>query len=138
MRLDEDLELPAYAHAGDAGLDLLAAESVTLAPFERAAVRTGIAIAIPEGYAGFVLPRSGSALERGLALANSPGLVDSHYRGEIRVVAVNLDPSSPIVIAKGDRIAQLVIGPVVRAVLDIRDRLDETARGEGGFGSTGL
>lgn len=137
-RIDADLPMPAYAHDGDAGMDLSAAEDVTLAPFERAGVGTGIAIAIPEGHAGFVQPRSGLALRKGLALVNSPGLIDSHYRGEIRVVLVNLDPTESIVIQRGERIAQLVIQPVVRALPYEVDALDRTARGDDGFGSTGV
>lgn len=137
-RLDPDLPLPRYAHEGDAGLDLYAAESVTLAPFERALVPTGIAVAIPEGFAGFVQPRSGLAIRHGLSLVNTPGLIDSHYRGEIKVIAINLDPSEVLVINRGDKVAQLVIQPIVRAALVECDELDETARGEGGFGSTGV
>jgi dUTP pyrophosphatase len=137
-RLDRDLPLPAYAHEGDAGLDLRAAIDVTLAPFERAAVPTGVAVAIPEGHAGFVQPRSGLALRSGLSFANTPGLIDAHYRGEIKVVAVNLDPSTPIEIHRGDKIAQLVIQAVVHAVPVAVDSLDETVRGDAGFGSTGV
>ncbi len=136
-RLDAGLPLPSYAHEGDAGLDLYSAVDLTLAPFCRALVPTGLAVAIPEGHAGFVLPRSGLAARSGLSLVNAPGLIDSHYRGEIKVVAVNLDPSAPIEIRRGDRIAQLVVQPVVRAELYVVDELDPTARGEGGFGSTG-
>ncbi len=136
-RLDSSVPLPAYAHTGDAGLDLTASEGTTLAPGQRALIGTGIAIAIPEGYAGFVQPRSGLALRQGLGLVNSPGLIDSHYRGEIKVVAINLDPETPIEIHKGDRIAQLVIQPVARVQI-VESDLDETARGEGGFGSTGV
>jgi len=136
-RLDAGLPVPSYAHDGDAGLDLYAAADVTLAPFERALVPTGIAAAIPEGHAGFVLPRSGLAARSGLSLVNAPGLIDSHYRGEIKVIAVNLDASTPIEIRRGDRIAQLVIQPVVRVEVKEADSLDTTARGEGGFGSTG-
>ena len=136
-RLDAGLPLPSYAHDGDAGLDLYAAADVTLAPFERALVPTGIAVAIPEGHAGFVLPRSGLAARSGLSLVNSPGLIDSHYRGEIKVIAINLDASTPIEIRRGDRIAQLVIQPVARVEVKEADSLDTTARGEGGFGSTG-
>jgi dUTP pyrophosphatase len=138
LRVDKGLPLPAYAHEGDAGLDLLAAEDVRIPPFGRALVSTGIAVAIPEGYAGFVQPRSGLALKHGLSLVNTPGLIDSHYRGEVRVVAVNLDAETPITIARGDKIAQLVVQPVVRCELRESDSLDETARGEGGFGSTGV
>lgn len=137
-RLDPSLPLPAYAHEGDAGLDLFAAEDVTLEPFERALISTGIAIAIPQGYAGFVQPRSGLAIKQGLSLVNTPGLIDSHYRGEIKVIAINLDPAVPIAISRGDKLAQLVIQSVERVTLDVVDSLDETVRGEGGFGSTGV
>jgi dUTP pyrophosphatase len=137
-RTDTGLPLPAYAHEGDAGLDLYAAESVTLQPFERCLVPTGIAVSIPEGYAGFVQPRSGLAVRSGLSLVNTPGLIDSHYRGEIKVIAVNLDAQTPIEIERGDKIAQLVIQPVARVTLAEVDTLDATARGEGGFGSTGV
>jgi dUTP pyrophosphatase len=136
-RLDKDLSLPAYAHQGDAGLDLLAAEDVTLEPGQRAAVPTGIAIALPEGVAGFIHPRSGRALKEGLALANAPGLIDSGYRGEIKVLVVNLDNRSPINIRRGDKIAQLVVQRVETADIEEVEELPGTARGEGGFGSTG-
>lgn len=138
LRLDPDLPLPSYAHPGDAGLDLFAATDVVLVPFERALVPTGVAVAIPEGHAGFVQPRSGLALRSGLSFVNTPGLIDSHYRGEIKIVAVNLDPTTPIEISRGDRIAQLVVQRVERCELIELDELPETARGEGGFGSTGL
>ncbi len=137
-RLDTELPLPRYAHEGDAGLDLYAAEDITLAPFDRVLVPTGIAVAIPEGFAGFVQPRSGLAIRQGLSLVNTPGLIDSHYRGEIKVICINLDASVPISISRGDKIAQLVIQPVVSAELVEVTELDETVRGEGGFGSTGL
>jgi dUTP pyrophosphatase len=129
--------LPSYAHDGDAGLDLYSATDVTLAPFQRALVSTGVAVAIPEGHAGFVLPRSGLATRSGLSLVNAPGLIDSHYRGEVKVVAVNLDPEVPIEIRRGDRIAQLVVQAVAWAEPAEVAELDATARGEGGFGSTG-
>lgn len=138
LQIDPSLPLPAYAHEGDAGLDLYAASDITLAPFERALVPTGVAVAIPEGYAGFVLPRSGLAAKMGLSLVNAPGLIDSHYRGEIKVIAINSDAAAPIALRRGDRIAQLVIQRVERAELIPVDSLDETARGEGGFGSTGV
>ena len=137
-RLDPDLPLPSYEHLGDAGLDLYAAEDAELPPGPRALVPTVIAVAIPEGYAGFVQPRSGLALKRGLSIVNTPGLIDSHYRGEIRVIAVNLDPAEAIRIARGEKIAQLVIQRVERVDLIEADELDDTARGEGGFGSTGV
>ncbi len=137
-RLDPDVELPSYAYAGDAGLDLRANEDIVLKPFERRLVSTGLAIAIPEGYAGFVQPRSGLALRKGLSMANTPGLVDAHYRGELKVCAVNLDSEIPIEIKKGERIAQLVIQKVPVVDLVEVDELDETDRGAGGFGSSGL
>ena len=136
-RLDPSVELPSYAYTGDAGLDLRANEDVTLAPHERRLISTGLAVAIPEGYAGFVQPRSGMALKRGLSMANTPGLIDSHYRGELKVLAVNLDAHEPIHVAKGERIAQLVIQRVPVVTLVEVDELDETDRGAGGFGSSG-
>jgi dUTP pyrophosphatase len=136
--LDPGLPLPAYAHAGDAGMDLYASADVTLQPLERALIPTGIAVAIPEGYAGFVQPRSGLAIKQGLSLVNTPGLIDSHYRGEIKVIAINLDATTPIRIARGDKVAQFVIQAVERALLQEVGELDVTARGEGGFGSTGV
>lgn len=136
-RLDPAVELPSYAYVGDAGLDLRANEDVTLAPHERCLISTGLAIAIPEGYAGFIQPRSGMALKRGLSMANTPGLIDSHYRGELKVLAVNLDAKTPIHIEKGERIAQLVIQQVPVVTLIEVDELDETDRGAGGFGSSG-
>ena len=136
-RLDPDLPLPAYAHEGDAGLDLYAREAVTLAPGARAAVGTGVAIALPPGYAGFVLPRSGLALRHGLSKVNTPGLVDAGYRGEIRVLLINHDPSTPVTLARGDRIAQLVVQRVERVELVEVETLPESTRGAGGFGSSG-
>lgn len=137
-RLDTGLPVPRYAHEGDAGLDLYSGESVTLEPMQRSLVPTGIAVAIPEGFAGFVQPRSGLAVRSGLGIVNTPGLIDSHYRGEIKVIVINLDPEDPVVIGRGDKIAQLVIQPVARCSLVEVDELDATARGEGGFGSTGV
>ncbi len=137
-RLDPSVELSSYAYEGDAGLDLRANEDVTLEPHERTLVSTGLAIAIPDGYAGFVQPRSGMALKRGLSLANTPGLIDAHYRGELKVIAVNLDASEPIHIERGERIAQLVIQKVPVVTLVEVDELDETDRGTGGFGSSGV
>lgn len=136
-RLDLTVELPSYAYAGDAGLDLRASESVVLKPLERRLVSTGLAIAIPEGYAGFVQPRSGLALRKGLSMVNTPGLIDAHYRGELKVCAVNLDSQNDIVIERGERIAQLVIQKVPVVTLTEVDELDETDRGTGGFGSSG-
>ena len=137
-RLDEDVELPRYAYPGDAGLDLRSNADLVLEPFERKLIPTGLAIAIPEGYAGFVQPRSGLALKQGLSFPNTPGLIDSHYRGELKVVAINLDPQNPILINKGDRIAQLVIQEVPVVYLVEVKELDETDRGSGGFGSSGV
>ncbi|WP_077597933.1 dUTP diphosphatase [Olsenella urininfantis] len=137
-RLDPTVELPAYAYGGDAGLDLRSSEDVVLAPLERKLVSTGLAIAIPDGYAGFVQPRSGLALREGLSMANTPGLIDAHYRGELKVCAINLDPNNEIHISRGERIAQLVIQKVpVVALVEVRE-LDETDRGTGGFGSSGV
>ena len=137
-RLDDSVELPTYAYEGDAGLDMRASESVVLRPFERRLIGTGLAVAIPDGYAGFVQPRSGLALKHGLSMANTPGLVDAHYRGELKVCAINLDPNNDIHISRGDRIAQLVIQrvPVVDLV-EVKE-LDVTDRGIGGFGSSGV
>lgn len=135
--LDPSIDLPSYARSGDAGLDLVAAADVTLKPFERAAIPTGLAVAIPEGYAGFVHARSGRALREGLALVNAPGLIDSGYRGEIKVLATNLDPSDPIYVKRGEKIAQLVIQPVETVAPEPVDELPASERGAGGFGSTG-
>ena len=137
-RLDSSLEMPAYAYAGDAGLDLRAAEDAVLKPFERKLVSCGIAVAIPQGYAGFVLPRSGLAAKHGISIVNAPGLIDSNYRGEIKAILVNLDPENAFEISRGDRIAQLVIMAVPPVVLEEVDELSETVRGEGGFGSSGV
>lgn len=136
-RLDPDLPLPSYARSGDAGLDLLAATDVTLAPGERHAVPTGVAVAIPPGYAGFVHARSGRALKEGLALVNAPGLIDAGYRGEIKVIVVNLDPKEKIGIARGEKIAQLVVQRVEEVELDEVAALPDSERGPSGFGSTG-
>lgn len=137
-RLDPSVELPTYAYSGDAGLDLRSNEDVTLAPHERRLIATGLAVAIPEGYAGFVQPRSGLALREGLSMANTPGLIDAHYRGELKVCAVNLDNEKSIHIERGERIAQLVIQRVPVVNLIEVDELDETDRGAGGFGSSGV
>ena len=135
-RLDPDLPVPAHAHPGDGGVDLHAAEAVTLAPGERAIVPTGIAVAIPAGHAGFVVPRSGLAARDGVSIVNAPGLVDSGYRGEIKVILVNLGPNA-VDIARGDRIAQLVVMSVETQEFEVVDELPDSPRGEGGFGSTG-
>lgn len=135
--LDGDMPMPRYQHEGDAGLDLPSRVDLVLEPGERAMIPTGIAVAIPQGYAGFVLPRSGLASRHGIALVNSPGLVDSSYRGEMAVVMINTDKNKAFHIKRGDRIAQLVIQKVVEATTIQIDELDETTRGAGGFGSTG-
>ena len=132
----EGLPLPAYATAGAAGMDVVAAEAMTLAPGARAAVATGFAIAIPEGFEVQVRPRSGLALKHGITCLNTPGTIDSDYRGEVKVILINLG-DAPFPIARGERIAQLVPAPVQRATLAIVDALDDTDRGSGGFGSTG-
>ena len=137
-RLDKSLDMPEYAYVGDAGLDLKAAENAVLAPFERKLVSCGVAIAIPEGFAGFVMPRSGLAAKHGISIVNSPGLIDSNYRGEIKAILVNLDSEQKFEIRHGDRIAQLVILPVPVVRLDEVDELDSTERGSGGFGSSGV
>lgn len=135
--LDETITPPAYAHASDAGADLCSTIDVTLAPFERRVVPTGIALALPEGYAGFVHPRSGLSSKHGITVVNAPGTIDAGYRGEIKVPLINLDPKESMTISRGDRIAQLVIQEIKQAVFTIVESLDDSDRGEGGFGSTG-
>lgn len=130
--------VPHYAHPGDAGADLHSAEAVTLAPGERALVGTGVSIALPNGFAAFVVPRSGLAAKHGITIVNSPGTVDAGYRGEIKVALLNTDQAAPFEIAVGDRIAQLIIMPVTRAQFIPVETLPGSARGEGGFGSTGV
>lgn len=137
QRLDPDVELPQYARSGDAGLDLRASEDVELAPGKRAMVPTGLAIALPEGYAGFVQPRSGLAAREGLSIVNTPGLIDSGYRGELKIIAINTDDEHTIHIKRGDRIAQLVIQEVPVVHLVEVDELEASERGVAGFGSTG-
>ena len=137
QRLDPGVVLPGRPHVGDAGLDLRSAVDVEVAPGERAMVPTGLAVAIPEGHAGLVLPRSGLASKQGLTLANAPGLIDAGYRGEVICAVVNLDPSTPVRIARGDRIAQLVVVAVPEVTPIMVDELPPTTRGTGGFGSTG-
>lgn len=136
-RLDPDVPLPSYAHSGDAGADLVTTADATIAPGERAVLGTGIAVALPEGYVGFVTPRSGLAARYGLSMVNSPGVLDAGYRGEIRLVLVNHDPREPVALRRGDRVAQLVIQRVERAVFREVGELPGSDRGEGGFGSTG-
>jgi len=135
--LDPIAQLPNYAHPGDAGADLVTTEDMELAPFERKLVPTGLAIALPNGYAAFVHPRSGLAAKQGLTIVNAPGTVDAGYRGEIKVALYNTDPTTPIVLRRGDRIAQLVIQQVARARFIQAERLPGSDRGEGGFGSSG-
>ena len=136
-RLHQEARAPAQAHPGDAGYDLCAAESAVLRPGERASVGTGIAVAIPDGCAGLVLPRSGLAARHGITLPNAPGLIDSGYRGELRVLLLNTDRAEPFEVSVGDRIAQLVLVRLEPAPLEEVESLEETARGLGGFGSTG-
>ena len=135
-RLDPDLPLPRRAHPGDAGVDLQSAVTVSLLPGERKTIATGIAIAIPDGYAGLVTPRSGLAARHGLSIVNTPGLVDSGYRGELRIALINLGDEK-VDIIRGDRIAQLVITPVETAEFVEVEDLPDSSRGDGGFGSTG-
>jgi dUTP pyrophosphatase len=136
-RLTEAARPPARAHPGDAGYDLFAAEAAAIEPGRRASVGTGLAVAIPDGCAGLVLPRSGLAARHGVTIPNAPGLIDAGYRGELRVLLLNADPDVAFDVAVGDRIAQLLVVPFEAAPLEEADSLDDTARGHGGFGSTG-
>jgi dUTP pyrophosphatase len=137
VRIDAGLPLPSYAHPGDAGLDLLATVDVDVAPAERVLVPTGLSIALPDGYAAFIHPRSGLAIREGLTVANAPGTVDAGYRGEIKVGLVNLDAQRTVAVRRGDRIAQLVVQRVERVVFHEVERLPGSVRAAGGFGSTG-
>jgi len=137
QRLDPGVPVPGYAHPGDAGVDLVTTVDAEVPAGERVLLPTGIAIALPEGYAAFVHPRSGLAVRYGVSLVNAPGTVDAGYRGEIKVSLVNLDPSEPVVLHRGDRIAQLVVQKVEHAVFHEVERLPGSDRGEGGFGSSG-
>jgi dUTP pyrophosphatase len=137
LKLKDEAIAPTRAHAGDAGLDLYACESAHLGPGERWGVGTGVAVEIPEGHAGLVLPRSGLAREHGITLVNSPGLIDAGYRGELRVLLMNTDPAEIFRVEPGDRIAQLVITPIALAEPVETSALGDSARGEGGFGSSG-
>jgi dUTP pyrophosphatase len=137
VRVDSDLPLPSYAHPGDAGLDVVTSIDAIVPPGERVLLPTGIAIALPSGYAAFLHPRSGLAVTYGVSLVNAPGTIDAGYRGEIAVSLINLDPREPVVLSRGDRIAQLVIQRVEYAVLHEVESLPGTDRGAGGFGSTG-
>ena len=138
QRLDPDVPVPTYAHPGDAGADLVSTQDVTLAPGERAAVPTGVAIAMPAGYVGLIHPRSGLALKHGVGMVNAPGTIDAGYRGEIKVLLINHDPDNPFVIHRGDRIAQLIIQRVEHALFHEVGQLPGSDRGDGGFGSTGV
>jgi dUTP pyrophosphatase len=138
VRIDPELPLPEYAKPGDAGVDLRATGDVVLAPGGgRALVPTGVAVAIPRGYAGFIQPRSGLAMRHGVTCLNTPGLIDADYRGELKVLLVNTDPVEPFEVRRGERVAQLVIQAVEHADFVEVDELDETERGDGGFGHTG-
>lgn len=137
ITLLDDVPLPAYAHPGDAGADLVTTVDVELAPGERVVVPTGVSIALPDGYAAFVHPRSGLAAKHGLTVVNAPGTVDAGYRGEIRVTLLNTDAREPVVLHRGDRVAQLVVQKVERARFVRAERLPGSHRGEGGFGSSG-
>lgn len=137
-RLDPDIPLPGYAHAGDAGADLVTTSDLVLAPGERAVVGTGVAIALPAGYAAFVHPRSGLAARVGLSVVNTPGTIDAGFRGEIRVCLINHDLREPVVLRRGDRIAQLVVQQVATAVFRLVPELPASPRGDGGYGSTGV
>lgn len=134
----EESFVPCYAHETDAAMDLRSAEAVFLGPMERALVRCGISIAIPDGYAGLVIPRSGLAARHGVTVLNGPGLIDSGYRGEVCVSLVNLDPTNAFEVSKGDRIAQLMLVAVPKVTIELVDSLPESDRGVGGFGSSGL
>ncbi len=137
VRLDRDLPPPSYAHPGDAGADLRTTVDVSLAPGERCLVPTGIALAVPEGYVALVHPRSGLAARHGLSILNTPGTVDAGYRGEVKVLLVNLDPREPLELRRGDRVAQLVVQRVEQVRFQEVDVLPTSARGDGGYGSTG-
>lgn len=137
-QLDPDLPIPKYAHKDDAGCDLYSRTDLILKPGERALMPTGIQVAIPVGYAGFIQPRSGIALTHGISIVNSPGIVDSSYRGEIKVILINLDKKKTVKLKKGEKVCQLTIQKVEKADFELVDDLDKTKRGGGGFGSTGL
>jgi dUTP pyrophosphatase len=136
-RLDAEVPLPLYALPGDAGADIVTARDITLAPGERAVLPTGLAIALPDGYAAFVHPRSGLAARAGLGMVNAPGTIDAGYRGEVKVIVINHDRSAPLHLARGERIAQLVVQRVERVEFREVEELPESVRGSGGHGSTG-
>ena len=137
-RLDTDIDMPRYAYEGDAGLDLRSTVNATLKPLERILVPCGISVAIPQGYAGLVIPRSGLAANHGISIVNAPGLIDSNYRGEIKVILINLDSQHDFEIKRGDRIAQLLLTEVPMVSLEVVESLPESVRGTGGFGSSGI
>lgn len=136
--LSRDAQIPHMAYNGDAGVDLRSVERIVLEPQEHAMVATGLAIALPEGYAGFVLPRSGLAAKHGISIVNAPGLIDSNYRGELKVILLNTDPNESFTIEIGDRIAQLIVMPVPTINFEQVEELTESQRGESGFGSSGI
>lgn len=136
--LDPDITVPKYQHLGDAGLDLPSRIDFVLGPGERALIPTGISVAIPNGHAGFVLPRSGLAVRHGITMVNAPGLIDSGYRGEVAIVLLNTDKAQPFVIRRGDRIGQLVLQRIEEVEIELVQELDTTSRGKGGFGSTSV
>jgi len=138
FRESADIGLPRYAYPGDAGMDLESAADIDVAPFERALVPTGLKMEIPEGYAGYIQPRSGISMKTGLTVINTPGLIDSRYRGEIKIPMINLDPHMVVNITKGDRIAQIVFLNVPHVHIEEVSALDRTERGTGGFGSSGV
>lgn len=137
-RIDKDLPLPRYAHTGDAGCDLYSREEVVIKPGERVLVGTGIAISLPKGHAAFIQPRSGLAAKHGITIVNTPGLIDCQYRGEIKIILLNTDSKESFIVKRGDKIAQMVVQKVEEAQFIEVDELDETQRGAGGFGSTGV
>lgn len=137
VKTSPDAVIPSQGRIGDAGYDLTSLEHIILQPFKRKLISTGISIELPEGYAALVVPRSGNAINKGLSLVNTPGLIDSNFRGEIKAIAINLDPNEAITIEPGDRIAQLVIIKVENVKFELSDSLSETNRGSGGFGSSG-
>ena len=136
--LSRDAQIPHMAYNGDAGVDLRSVERIVLKPQERAMVATGLAIALPEGYAGFILPRSGLAAKHGISIVNAPGLIDSNYRGELKVILLNTDPDNSFTIEIGDRIAQLIVMPVPTINFEQVEELTESQRGESGLGSSGI
>ncbi len=136
-RLDEHVPLPSYAHPGDAGADLITTVDLELLPGERAMVPTGISLALPDGFVALVHPRSGLAARCGISIVNAPGTIDAGYRGEVKVMLINLDPREPVTLRRGDRIAQLVVQPVEKAHFVDVERLPGSSRGDGGYGSTG-